>query len=169
MYSKYAGTELDVAGEPHLILKVDDIIGSLAGDDVSKLKPFGAPLSRASRAPPPLQQRLCRMLFAAACRITSRAASAHPPPFLPTLRASAGDRLLIEKTAAATKTSGGILLPEAAKEAPVTGKVVAVGPGRTEEDGTVKARRRPRADTPPRHTPPTVRHVCAAVKEEKFT
>lgn len=52
----------------------------------------------------------------------------------------AGDRLLIQKTAAAEKTAGGILLPEAAKEAPVTGKVVAVGSGRVEEDGTVKVR-----------------------------
>lgn len=56
------------------------------------------------------------------------------------LHRSAGDRLLIQKTVAAAQTSGGILLPEAAKEAPVTGKVVAVGAGKVDEDGTVKAR-----------------------------
>jgi chaperonin GroES len=37
------------------------------------------------------------------------------------------------------KTAGGIVLPDAAKKKPQEGKVVAVGSGRTLDDGTVKA------------------------------
>lgn len=50
LYSKYAGTEIEVAGEPHLILKVDDVIGMLAGDDIAQLKPLGAPSLLANTA-----------------------------------------------------------------------------------------------------------------------
>ncbi len=37
------------------------------------------------------------------------------------------------------KTSGGILLPDAARKKPTEGRVLAVGTGRTLEDGTVVA------------------------------
>ena len=40
VYSKYAGTELDFNDADHLILKEDDIIGILDGDDVKDLKPL---------------------------------------------------------------------------------------------------------------------------------
>ena len=49
------------------------------------------------------------------------------------------NRVLIEKTAPLTKTKGGILLPENKQEQLNFGKVVAVGPGRTLENGTLKA------------------------------
>ncbi len=46
------------------------------------------------------------------------------------------DRVVIAQTEAETKTEGGILLPDSAKEKPQQGKVVAVGPGTRLEDGS---------------------------------
>ncbi len=40
------------------------------------------------------------------------------------------DRLVVKSLEAETKSPGGIILPETAKEKPQMGKVVAVGPGR---------------------------------------
>uniref|UniRef100_A0A0A9AUA3 Uncharacterized protein n=1 Tax=Arundo donax TaxID=35708 RepID=A0A0A9AUA3_ARUDO len=40
VYSKYAGTELEFNEADHLILKEDDIIGILEGDDVKDMKPL---------------------------------------------------------------------------------------------------------------------------------
>jgi chaperonin GroES len=45
------------------------------------------------------------------------------------------DRVVVEPLEAEEKTAGGILLPDTAKEKPQRGKVVAVGPGKTNEDG----------------------------------
>jgi chaperonin GroES len=47
------------------------------------------------------------------------------------------DRLVVERSEAEEKTSGGILLPDTAKDKPKQGTVVAVGPGRTLDDGSV--------------------------------
>ncbi len=44
------------------------------------------------------------------------------------------DRVVIAQTEAETKTEGGILLPDSAKEKPQQGKVVAVGPGTMLDD-----------------------------------
>ena len=46
------------------------------------------------------------------------------------------DRVLIEVLDSEEKTSGGIIIPDTAKEKPQEGKVVAVGPGKLAEDGT---------------------------------
>jgi chaperonin GroES len=46
------------------------------------------------------------------------------------------DRVIIKPSEAETKTASGIYLPESAKEKPMTGKVVAVGPGKLADDGT---------------------------------
>ena len=46
-----------------------------------------------------------------------------------------GDRVVIEPAVAEEKTKGGIILPDTAKEKPVVGKLVAVGPGRRADDG----------------------------------
>jgi len=46
-----------------------------------------------------------------------------------------GDRLLVERLEAESKTAGGIVLPDSAKEKPIQGKVVAVGEGRRGDDG----------------------------------
>lgn len=45
-----------------------------------------------------------------------------------------GNRLLVKRSEA-TATKGGILLPDAAKEKPRQGTVMAVGPGKTDEKG----------------------------------
>jgi chaperonin GroES len=45
------------------------------------------------------------------------------------------DRVVVEALPAEEKTKGGIVLPEAAKEKPQQGRVVAVGPGRMNKDG----------------------------------
>lgn len=47
-----------------------------------------------------------------------------------------GDRVLIEPLKEdEQKTSGGIIIPDSAKEKPMQGKVVAVGPGGRKDDG----------------------------------
>ena len=46
------------------------------------------------------------------------------------------DRVVIKPSPAEEKTKGGIILPDTAKEKPVVGEVVAVGPGKVTEDGT---------------------------------
>lgn len=45
------------------------------------------------------------------------------------------DRVLIKPLEAETKTASGIFLPESAKEKPMQGKVVAVGPGKLLDNG----------------------------------
>jgi chaperonin GroES len=45
------------------------------------------------------------------------------------------DRLVIEPIEQEEVTSGGIILPETAKEKPQQGKVIAAGPGRTDDKG----------------------------------
>jgi len=46
------------------------------------------------------------------------------------------DRVIVKPLDAETKTSTGIFLPESAKERPMQGKVVAVGPGKMLDNGT---------------------------------
>jgi chaperonin GroES len=46
------------------------------------------------------------------------------------------DKVLVQRVEAETKTAGGIVLPDTAKEKPQRGKVVSVGDGRLLEDGT---------------------------------
>lgn len=48
------------------------------------------------------------------------------------------DRVLVEPAAAETKTAGGIIIPDTAKEKPQKGTIVAVGPGKKDEPLTVK-------------------------------
>jgi chaperonin GroES len=47
-----------------------------------------------------------------------------------------GDRLIVEPTEQEEMTASGIVLPETAKEKPMQGKVLAVGPGARKEDGS---------------------------------
>ena len=49
------------------------------------------------------------------------------------------DRVLIRRVEQDAKTPGGIIIPDTAKEKPVEGEVVAVGPGARGEDGTLHA------------------------------
>ena len=46
-----------------------------------------------------------------------------------------GDRLIVEPVEKEEVTASGIILPETAKEKPQEGVVLAVGPGRRDEDG----------------------------------
>lgn len=46
------------------------------------------------------------------------------------------DRIVVKPLDAETKTASGIFLPESAKEKPMHGKVVSVGPGKLLENGT---------------------------------
>ncbi len=48
------------------------------------------------------------------------------------------DRVLIESAPAEEKTASGIIIPDTAKEKPLQGKVIAVGPGKTDEPMTLK-------------------------------
>jgi chaperonin GroES len=45
------------------------------------------------------------------------------------------DRLLVKRLAEEEKTAGGIIIPDSAKEKPAEGEVVAVGPGKTADNG----------------------------------
>ena len=49
------------------------------------------------------------------------------------------DRVIIERLEAEQKTSGGIVLPDSAKEKPSRGKVIAVGPGKLLPGGKRRA------------------------------
>ena len=49
------------------------------------------------------------------------------------------DRVVVRRIEAEEKTSGGIIIPDTAKEKPQEGEVVAVGPRARAEDGTVTA------------------------------
>jgi chaperonin GroES len=46
------------------------------------------------------------------------------------------DRLIVEPIEQEEMTASGIVLPETAKEKPVRGKVLAIGPGARKEDGS---------------------------------
>jgi len=47
------------------------------------------------------------------------------------------DRVIIKPSEAEEKTKGGIILPDTAKEKPIEGTVVAIGPGKTSDDGKI--------------------------------
>ncbi|MCD6440496.1 MAG: co-chaperone GroES [Candidatus Marinimicrobia bacterium] len=47
------------------------------------------------------------------------------------------DRVVVKPSEAEEKTSGGIFLPDTAKEKPQEGTVIAVGPGKVSDNGTI--------------------------------
>src|SRR3954447_2962477 len=47
-----------------------------------------------------------------------------------------GDRIIVRRTEAADKSSGGVIIPDSAKKKPQKGTVLAVGPGKLLKDGT---------------------------------
>ncbi|SDG42253.1 co-chaperone GroES [Roseospirillum parvum] len=49
------------------------------------------------------------------------------------------DRVLVKRVESEEKSAGGIIIPDTAKEKPMEGEVVAVGPGARGEDGKVVA------------------------------
>jgi chaperonin GroES len=46
-----------------------------------------------------------------------------------------GDRVLVKRVEEETKTKGGIIIPDTAKEKPQEGQVLAVGPGARDDSG----------------------------------
>ena len=48
------------------------------------------------------------------------------------------DRVVVRRVEAEEKTAGGIIIPDTAKEKPMEGEVVAVGPGARDEAGKVQ-------------------------------
>ena len=57
---------------------------------------------------------------------------------MPTLK-PIGDRIVVKPLAAEEKTAGGIILPDAAQQKPTEAEVVAVGPGKTLDNGKTVA------------------------------
>jgi chaperonin GroES len=46
------------------------------------------------------------------------------------------DRVLVQRTEEIQVTKGGIFIPDTAKEKPIEGKIIAVGPGKMSDSGT---------------------------------
>jgi len=49
------------------------------------------------------------------------------------------DRVVIRRVEEEAKTKGGIIIPDTAKEKPMEGEVMAVGPGARSEDGKIQS------------------------------
>jgi chaperonin GroES len=49
------------------------------------------------------------------------------------------DRVIVKRIEEEEKTKGGIIIPDSAKEKPIEGEVIAVGPGKVLENGTKAA------------------------------
>ncbi|MDP9196088.1 MAG: co-chaperone GroES [Pseudomonadota bacterium] len=49
------------------------------------------------------------------------------------------DRVMVERLEEETKTAGGIIIPDTAKEKPMQGRIVAAGGGNRDEQGRVHA------------------------------
>ena len=47
------------------------------------------------------------------------------------------DRVVVKRVAEEEKTKGGIIIPDTAKEKPMEGEIIAVGPGARDEKGTL--------------------------------
>lgn len=47
------------------------------------------------------------------------------------------DRILVKRLEEETKTTGGLFIPDSAKEKPIQAKVIAVGAGKTDKNGKV--------------------------------
>jgi len=50
-----------------------------------------------------------------------------------------GDRIVVKTVEAEETSAGGIILPDTAKEKPQTAEVLAVGPGKTLDNGSIAA------------------------------
>lgn len=48
------------------------------------------------------------------------------------------DRVLVERIESEEKTTGGIIIPDTAKEKPMEGRVIAVGSGSIDENGKIR-------------------------------
>ena len=57
------------------------------------------------------------------------------------------DRVLIKRVQEEEKTKGGIIIPDTAKEKPMEGKVIAVGNGAVQKDGSIRKLEVKKGDT----------------------
>ncbi|HEW79274.1 MAG TPA: co-chaperone GroES [Phycisphaerales bacterium] len=57
------------------------------------------------------------------------------------------DKVLVRRLEAENKTTGGIVLPDSAKEKPQKGKIVSVGEGKLLDDGTLQKMQVKKGDT----------------------
>ncbi|HSH70335.1 MAG: co-chaperone GroES [Deferrisomatales bacterium] len=48
------------------------------------------------------------------------------------------DRVMVKRLEEETRTAGGIIIPDTAKEKPQKGEIIAAGPGKKNEDGKVQ-------------------------------
>ncbi len=48
------------------------------------------------------------------------------------------DRILVKRVEAEQVSAGGLIIPDTAKEKPLEGEVIAVGPGRRMDDGSIR-------------------------------
>ena len=48
------------------------------------------------------------------------------------------DRIVVKRLEGESKTKGGIIIPDSAKEKPIEGEVIAVGNGKVQEDGKLR-------------------------------
>ena len=48
------------------------------------------------------------------------------------------DRVIVKRLEEETKTAGGIIIPDTAKEKPQKGEIISAGPGKKSEDGKVQ-------------------------------
>jgi chaperonin GroES len=48
------------------------------------------------------------------------------------------DRIIVQRLEEDQVTKGGIIIPDSAKEKPQRGKIIAIGKGKVQEDGTVR-------------------------------
>ena len=49
------------------------------------------------------------------------------------------DRILVRRLEAEQRTRGGIIIPDSAKEKPIEGEVIAVGAGKADDKGNIRA------------------------------
>jgi len=49
-----------------------------------------------------------------------------------------GDRVLVKRVEEETKTKGGIIIPDTAKEKPQEGEVISIGPGARDDNGKIQ-------------------------------
>ncbi len=57
------------------------------------------------------------------------------------------DKVLVRRLEAENKTTGGIVLPDSAKEKPQKGKIISVGEGKLLDDGTLQKMQVKKGDT----------------------
>jgi chaperonin GroES len=88
--------------------------------------------------PPDHSRRINPMVTAVAKNPAQALASTTPTLDTPTTRKlrPLGDRVVIKPSGREEMTRSGIVIPDTAKEKPQEGLIIAVGPGRTLDDGT---------------------------------